>query len=152
MAEDAGDFDARYNPGHDALRVEAGQEEGEVILEPLFWAIFSAGGFLTAFLLPVTILALSFFVPFGVWPGSRTSYDWLAGVLSMSNVWSGLAVRAFFFVLIGGAFFHGAHRFKYILMEMGARRHETALGIIFYGLAVIGTLTALYFVLKGWLY
>jgi fumarate reductase subunit D len=152
MAEEMGHFDERYNPGYDVIRVEASRKDPEVILEPLFWAVFSAGGFLTAFLLPVTILAISFFVPLGLWPATRLSYGWLSSSLSMSNFWNGLAVRGFFFVLIGGSLFHGAHRFKYVLMEAGARQHETALGIVLYGLAIVGTLTALYYCLLGWLF
>ncbi len=151
MVDEMGHFDERYNPGYDVIRVEAARKDGEVLLEPFFWALFSAGGFLTAFLLPVTILAVSFFVPLGIWSENRTSFEWLSGALSMSNFWNGLAIRAFFFVLIGGSFFHGAHRFKYVLMEAGAREHETALGIVLYGLAILGTLAALYYCLKGWL-
>ena len=72
MAEGSSErFDARYNPGHEIIRVQAAKDEGRVVLEPFLWGLFSLGGFLTAFLLPVTILAVSFFVPLGLWPADR---------------------------------------------------------------------------------
>jgi fumarate reductase subunit D len=60
-------------------------------------------------------------------------------------------VRLFFLLVIVGAFFHGAHRFKYMLHEAGARNHETGLGVVLYGLAILGSLGALYYAVKGWL-
>ncbi|MEK6986713.1 MAG: hypothetical protein AABX97_01300 [Candidatus Thermoplasmatota archaeon] len=153
MAEEArSEFDARYNPGHEVIRVQAARKEREVVLEPLFWGLFSLGGFLTAFLLPITILAVSFFVPLGFWPADRIGYDWLTNAMNpaAANL-QGLLVRAFFLLVIAGGLFHGAHRFKYMLMEAGARKHESGLGVILYGLAILGSLGALYYAVKGWI-
>lgn len=153
MAEEAGgEFDARYNPGHEAIRVEAASHEGEVVLEPLMWGLFSLGGFLTAFLLPVTILAISFFVPLGVWPSNRIGYAWLQGAMNPAAAnFQGLLVRLFFLLVIAGSFFHGAHRFTYMVAEVTDHRGEKALSFLFHGLAVVGSLIALYTVLVGWL-
>ena len=153
MAEEArSEFDARYNPGHEVIRVQAARKEREVVLEPLFWGLFSLGGFLTAFLLPITILALSFFVPLGFWPADRIGYEWLTSAMNPAapNL-QGLLVRVFFLLVIAGGLFHGAHRFKYMLMEAGARKHESGLGVILYGLAILGSLGALYYAVKGWI-
>ncbi len=150
--EDAGGFDARYNPGHDAIRVEAAQGEHEVVLEPFFWGLFSLGGFLTAFLLPVTILVLAFFVPFGFWPASRLGYDWLSNAMNPGAAnFQGLLVRLFFLLVIAGGLFHGAHRFKFMLIEAGAAKYDALLGAILYGLAILGSLGALYYAAKGWI-
>ncbi|HLE53747.1 MAG TPA: hypothetical protein VI999_00705 [Thermoplasmata archaeon] len=153
MAEEpVSEFDPRYNPGHDAIRVRAAREEHEVVLEPLFWGLFSLGGFLTAFLLPVTILALSFFVPLGLWPADRIGYAWLTASMNptAANL-QGLLVRLFFLVVIAGGLFHGAHRFKYMLIEAGAAKYETGLGVLLYGAAILGSLGALYYAVKGWI-
>ena len=154
MADDAaGGFDAGYNPGHDAIRVEADRKEHEVVLEPLLWGLFSLGGFLTAFLLPITILALSFFVPLGIWPSSRIDYAWLQSAINPAAAnYVGLLVRLFFLLVIAGAFFHGAHRFSYMVAEATGHRGEKAVSALMHGLAVIGSLVALYYVLLGWLF
>lgn len=148
MAE--GSFDPRYNPGHEEIRVPAAEKEPEVAMEPLLWGLFSLGGFLTAFLLPVTIVAISFLVPLGFWPAGRTGYDWLASALDPSS-FLGIVVRLFFLLLIAGSFFHAAHRFTYVLVEAGLQKHHAAIGFVFHALAVLGSLAALYYVLKGWL-
>ncbi len=153
MAEETSEgFDARYNPGHEAIRVEAAREESEVVLEPLLWGLFSLGGFLTAFLLPVTILAISFLVPLGVWAPDRIAYAWLQGAMNpaAANL-QGLLVRAFFFLVIAGSFLHGAHRFTYMVAEATDHRGEKAVSALCHGLAVVGSLIALYYVLLGWL-
>ncbi len=153
MAEEpAGTFDPRYNPGHRAIRVEAAQKEGGVVLEPFFWGLFSLGGFLTAFLLPVTIVALSFLVPFGFWTPDRIEYTWLASAMNPAAPnFQGLLVRLFFLVLIAGALLHGAHRFTYMAAELTHHRGEKGISALFHGLAVVGSLLALYTVLRGWL-
>ncbi len=150
--ETAGEFDARYNPGHEVIRVEAVQKESEVVLEPLLWGLFSLGGFLTAFLLPVTILATSFFVPLGIWPADRIGYAWLQGAMNPAAAnFQGLLVRLFFLLVIAGSFFHGAHRFTYMVAEATDHRGEKGFSFLFHGLAVVGSLIALYYVLLGWL-
>jgi fumarate reductase subunit D len=150
--ESAREVDLRYNPGHEIIRVEAAREEGRVILEPFFWGLFSLGGFLTAFLLPVTVLALGFFVPIGLWSASRIDYAWLQAAMNPAAPnFMGLLVRAFFLLLIAGSFFHGAHRFSYTVAELTHHRGEKGISALFHGLAVLGSLVALYTVLVGWL-
>lgn len=153
MAEESrSQFNPRYNPGHDAIRAEAGREEGEVVLEPLLWGLFSLGGFLTAFLLPVTIVAISFLVPLGFWPMSRIGYPWLQGAMNpAAPYFEGLLVRLFFLLVIAGSFLHGAHRFTYMIAEVTGHRGEKGVSALFHGLAVVGSLIALYYVLLGWL-
>ena len=153
MAEKTPDrFDAGYNPGHEAIRAESARAEHEVVLEPLMWGLFSLGGFLTAFLLPVTILALAFFVPVGFWPSSRIGYAWMQGAMNpaAANL-QGLLVRLFFLLVIAGSFFHGAHRFTYMVAEATGHRGERGVSALLHGLAVLGSLVALYYVLLGWL-
>ncbi len=151
--ESASRFDARYNPGHEEIRATAGREESEVVLEPLFWGLFSLGGFLTAFLLPVTILAISFFVPFGLWSPDRIGYVWLSGAINPAAAnFQGLLVRAFLFLVIAGSFLHGAHRFTYMVGEATGHRGEKGVSLLCHGLAILGSLVALYYVLLGWLF
>ena len=150
--EPAESFNPRYNPGHEVIRVEAAQKEGGVVLEPLLWGLFSLGGFLTAFLLPVTVLAVSFFVPFGIWPADRIGYAWLQTAMTPAAAnFQGLLVRAFFLLVIAGSLFHGAHRFTYLVGEATRHRGEKGVSVVLHGLAALGSLVALYYVLLGWL-
>lgn len=153
MADDAAhEADLRYNPGHEIIRVAAAQQEGRVTLEPFFWGLFSLGGFLTAFLLPVTMLALAFLVPLGLWPASRIDFVWLQSAMNPAAPnFQGLLVRLFFLLVIAGCFFHGAHRFSYTVAELTHHRGEKGISALFHGLAVLGSLIALYTVLVGWL-
>lgn len=150
--ETGGQFDARYNPGHEEIHAAAGEKEHEVVLEPLLWGLFSLGGFLTAFLLPVTIVAVSFLVPLGFWLPSRIGYAWLQGAMNPAAAnFQGLLVRLFFLLVIAGSFFHGAHRFTYMVAEATGHRGEKGVSALLHGLAVVGSLVALYYLLLGWL-
>lgn len=152
MAEESeSGFNARYNPGQEAIRVAAAQKEPEVGLEPMLWGLFSLGGFLTAFLLPATIVLLSFAVPLGLSSPSSINYAWLRNGLDMSNPYQGLLFRGFFFLLIAGSFLHGAHRLTYMLIEAGARKYEKGISVLLHGLAVLGSLVALYYAVAGWI-
>lgn len=110
------------------------------------------GGFLTAFLLPVTIVAITFLVPLGIWPPGHLGYAWLQGAMNPGAAnFQGLLVRLFFLLVIAACFFHGAHRFTYMVGEATHHRGEKGISALFHGLAVVGSLIALYTVLVGWL-
>lgn len=136
-----------WNPGREAVHADEDAGEPEVLLEPLFWGIFSLGGFITAFLFPVTLFVLFFAAPLGLMhsdPGSFAAF---------SMQWHMPLVRLFFFVLIGGSLFHGTHRLKFMLVDAGMRgsASQAFLDIVLNGIAILGTLGALYYMLKGWL-
>ena len=131
-----------WNPGRDAIRAHSRVESRPpVVLEPVLWGIFSACGFISAFLLPVTIVVLMFAVPFGLWPAERIGYD------AFRASFSDLFVRLFWFVLIGGSLFHGMHRLRHSLLDAGLRKVEPLLNIVLYGIAILGTLAALWYTL-----
>src|SRR2546430_12053917 len=68
--------------------------------------------------------------------------------------WKEPLVRLFFFVLIGGSLFHGTHRLKFMLMDAGFKgpAAEALLDLILNGVAIFGSLGALYYALRGWLF
>ena len=136
-----------WNPGREAAHAEAGAGEPEVLTEPLFWGLFSLGGFITAFLFPVTLFLLFFAAPLGLWPTDPGAYP------AFSMEWRGPLVRLFFFVLIGGSLFHGTHRLKFMLMDAGMKGPAAVafLDLVLNAIAVLGTLGALYYMLRGWL-
>jgi len=114
----------------------------------VFWSLFSAGGFVTAFLFPITLFLLFFAAPFGLWPSDPAAFA------AFAARWAGPLVRLFFFVLIGGSLFHGTHRLRYLLIDAGIRGPalEALLDLILNGIAVVGTLAALYVVVRGWFF
>jgi len=119
-----------------------------VLLEPIFWSLFSAGGFITAFLFPVTLFLLFFAAPFHLWPTDPAAYA------TFLTHWKEPLVRLFFFILIGGSLFHGTHRLKFMLVDAGFRgpAAEAFLDIILNGVAFFGSLGALFYALRGWLF
>jgi fumarate reductase subunit D len=50
--------------------------------------------------------------------------------------------RIFLFVVISLSFFHWAHRFRYILFDLGLKGGRTAVAAVCYGLAIAGTVGA----------
>jgi len=107
--------------------------------EPLWWAPFMAGAVVTAFLLPITIVVV----------GVLTYFFWITG----HQLWSLLQnpwVRFYFFVLISLSLFHGFHRILYILIDLGLKNMRSALAVVCYGSAILGTVVALLLVLRVW--
>jgi fumarate reductase subunit D len=137
-----------WNPGRETVHADEETPEPEVFLEPLLWSVFSAGGFITAFLFPITVFLLFFAAPFGLWPTDPAAYP------TFVVHWREPLVRLFFFVLIGGSLFHGTHRLKYMLVDAGLRSPgvQALLDIILNAVAILGTLGALYYAVRGWLF
>src|SRR2546430_3041748 len=109
-----------------------GEAPAEVLLEPVFWSIFSLGGFITAFLFPVTLFLLFFAAPLHLWPTDPAAYATFLGH------WKEPLVRLFFFVLIGGAPFPRAHPPKFLSVGAGFKSPAAGgvLGILLYGRAL----------------
>ena len=103
---------------------------------PLWWLLFSAGGVMSAFFMPVTVFLTSIAV----------AADWLDEEELLDAVRHPLG-RAYLFMLVSLSLFHGAHRFRYALVDLGlpwlGRR-----AWLFYGLATTGTVVCGWFVLR----
>jgi fumarate reductase subunit D len=106
-------------------------------LEPLLWLLFSAGGVLSALLLPA--LALLFGIAFPLGWLAAPSHGHLLGVLRHP------LTRVTFFLLCTLALFHWAHRFRYTLYDGLQIKHLNELINLFcYGGAIAGSAAALY--------
>ena len=95
-------------------------------IEPFWWGIFSAGGVVAAFLVPIHIILSGFAVPLG----------WVSDSGIIYKFWW---VRIYLFVLISLPLFHWAHRFYFALNDMGLRIIQKPLAVFCYGGAVVGT-------------
>lgn len=99
--------------------------------EPLFWSLFSAGGMLTALLTPAMIIVTAFLVA-----ANDVSFARLHDVVSNP------IGKVVLFGLASLTFFHWAHRFRHVLIDVGLRRFNVALAAVCYLAALGGTVWA----------
>ena len=96
--------------------------------EPLFWSLFSAGGMVTALVMPALILVTGFLVP-----AEWVEYERLEAIVTHP------LGRLALFVIALLTFFHWAHRFRHALVEMGLRRFGMPIAAVCYLAAVAGS-------------
>lgn len=107
---------------------------GKNTIEPLWWALFSAGGVVAAFLVPIHIFIVGFAVPLG----------WLADSGALYRHW---LVKLYLLVLISLPLYHWAHRFYFTLNDMRLGLPRKPLAFLCYGGAVAGTLATVWVLL-----
>ena len=99
--------------------------------EPFWWGLFSAGGVVAAFLVPIHIILTGFALPLG----------WTSDTGILYRVWW---VKVYLFVLISLPLYHWAHRFYFALNDMGLKVIRKPLAVVCYGGAVAGTVATLW--------
>jgi fumarate reductase subunit D len=105
--------------------------------EPVLWVLFSAGGVVAAFLIPVLLFLLFIVFPLG-WI-TPPSYKGLFELVRLPITRLALFVLCFF------SLFHWAHRFRYTLYDGLQIKHLNQLIFPFcYGGAIIGSIIAGY--------
>lgn len=101
--------------------------------EPLIWLLFTAGGGVAAFLLPVHIFILGIAWPAGWLSDEALSYE---RILDLAQ---NPLVRIYLFVLVVLPLFHAAHRIRFGLRhELKIERGKRTLAALCYGTAVVG--------------
>jgi len=108
---------------------------GNRTCEPFWWALFSAGGVVAAFLVPIHIVLVGFAVPLG----------WISDTGVLYQHWW---VKAYLFVLISLPLYHWAHRFYFALNDMGLKTIRKPLAVLCYGGAVVGTFATIWILLQ----
>src|SRR5437899_10267510 len=107
-------------------------------LHAILWGVFSIGGFIAAFLLPVLIYLVGIAYPLGRWP--MAGGDPTSAILNHRHIGT-----LFLFVTVGGSLYHGIFRFQSTLTELGLAPAKRALEAIGYLIIVLGILaTAIY--------
>ncbi len=101
--------------------------------EPVFWALFGAGGMLSALLAPVLIFVTGIAVPLGWLPADTLSADHLQMILGHP------AARLAMLATISLFMFHGCHRLLHSLHDLGLPRSRLG-PPLFYGAALLATL------------
>jgi fumarate reductase subunit D len=110
--------------------------------EPIWWSLFSAGGVVAAFLIPIHIILTGIAWPLGLLPVEALEFSRVQALISHP------IARLYCFVLISLPLFHWAHRFRFTLMDLGLHGMNTLLAVLCYGSAIAGTAAAA-FVLWG---
>lgn len=109
--------------------------------EPLWWALFAAGGVVAAFLVPMHLLLQSLAVPLGWVSPETASYERLRGLYGHP------LVKLYLFVLIALPFYHWAHRFRFTLYDLGLKGLRGPIAVLCYGAAVAGTVATVWILL-----
>ncbi len=102
--------------------------------EAVWWSLFSAGGVVSAFFFPITMVLTGIAVPAG-WVSAEGLHELVGHPLA----------RLYLFVLISLPLFHWAHRFRYVVADLGLKGRGGILAIACYGTAVVGTVMAVFF-------
>jgi fumarate reductase subunit D len=108
--------------------------------EPYFWLLFSAGGMVSALVLPVLILLFGVVFPLGLIDSPDPTHLLAVVRNPLTRI-----VLAGVFVL---ALFHWAHRARFML-EHGLKlgRFDRAIAACSYGTAALGSLAAIWILL-----
>lgn len=101
--------------------------------EAFWWSLFSAGGVTSALFVPVLVVVTGLALPFFGGDDPAALYERVYGWASM---WM---VRIALLGIIGLSFFHCAHRIRHILLDVGLRAARSALMVLCYGAAGVGT-------------
>jgi fumarate reductase subunit D len=109
--------------------------------EPFWWALFMAGAGVIGMFLPILILVFGLAIPLG-WVPPET----YAPARLMHFVQFPL-VKLFLLVVVSLTLFHWAHRFRYFLFDLGIHGGRMAFEVLFYGLAIAGTIYTGYLLL-----
>ena len=113
-------------------------------LHAMLWGIFSLGGMIAAFLLPVLIYMTAIAYPYSLWPfsGSRDP-----GFLVTGHLLGAL----FIFVTIAGSLYHGIFRFQSALTEVGLLKYRRALEAVGYFIIFVGIIVLAYYLVRWYL-
>lgn len=106
--------------------------------EPLWWGPFSAGMMVDALCVPALILLTGFLLP--MWqPGSAGRVQALV---------SHPLARLFLVIVISLSLFHFAHRFRYVIFDLGVKGGKSAIAFLCYGFAIVFTVYTIGVALK----
>jgi len=122
----------------DARQVEAGKRRPRPPgprgrLEAFAWALFSAGGFVAAVLLPIHVAILGIAFAAGWLPDGAMSYD------RIHHLARNPLTRLYLLALISLPLYHWAHRFRFAIHHQFGIHLKRLVAVGCYGTALIGT-------------
>jgi len=109
--------------------------------EPILWALFGAGGVLSALAAPILIFITGIVTPVGIWmPEQALAYT---RVLGFAQHWVG---KLLLLAVISLFLFHAAHRIFHGLHDVGVHGGAGTMALT-YGGALLATVAAAYLLL-----
>jgi fumarate reductase subunit D len=103
--------------------------------EPLLWMLFSAGGIVSAMLIPIVLLLFGVAFPLGL--VTPPSFEHISAVLSNP------ITKLVLLVLVVLSLFHFAHRFRHTVKDaFQAEALDTFMALVSYGAAALGSALA----------
>ena len=106
--------------------------------EPLWWGPFSAGMMIGALVVPALIVITGLLWPF-LRPGEAHVFRPLV---------THPLTKLFLVVVISSSLFHWAHRFRYILFDLGLKGGRTVVATLCYGAALVGSVVVILIALR----
>ncbi len=104
--------------------------------EPMVWSLFSAGGMISALITPVLILITGIAVPLGIVATEAIGFE-RAQAFAANPIG-----KLILLVLVILPLWHGAHRFRFVLVDLGLHGAKTLLGVVCYGFALLCSVLA----------
>lgn len=101
--------------------------------EPIWWSLFAAGGVVAALFSPVLMALTGVVIPLGLAGEEPVSHAALRAAVAHP------LVKAALFAVIALPLFHWAHRFRFMLIDMGLQGVRAAVSVLCYGGAIVGT-------------
>ncbi len=112
-------------------------------LEPIFWALFSAGGFVAAILIPIHVAILGIAWGAGWLPEGALSYGRIVHLVHNP------LTKLYLWGLISLPIYHWAHRFRFAIHhQFGIHGWKRLVSVATYGTAVAGTALAAWVLLR----
>jgi len=102
-------------------------------LEPIFWMLFGAGGFLGSLILPGLFFMIVIGMPLGLFGDPFTTF------VRMSTLFGNPVGKALLVAVISLVFWHAAHHLRHFAFDIGLHRFQAPLSFALYGLALAGT-------------
>lgn len=111
--------------------------------EPVFWGLFSAGGFVAALLVPVHVAILGIAFAAGWLPDDALSYERVLHLVRLP------LVKLYLWGLLALPLYHWAHRFRFaIYHQFGIVRWKRLVAVGCYGTAIAGTAVSAWVLLR----
>lgn len=112
-------------------------------MELVFWSLFSAGGMVTAFLIPVHVAILGIAFAAGWLPDEALSYRQVVEFAGHP------VAKLYLALLVILPLYHWAHRFRYAIHhQLGIHGGRGIVAILCYGTAVLGTVLTVWVLLR----
>jgi fumarate reductase subunit D len=110
--------------------------------EPLFWGLFSAGGFVAAILLPVHVAILGIAFAAGWLPKDALSYGRVLGLVRHP------LTKLYLLAVIALPLYHWAHRFRFAVHHQFGIGLKRLVAVGCYGTAIAGTALTVWVLLR----